>query len=126
MSDMQRCLYVYCKKISLCSIFLDFKPFTINKLHLSTYFCTPSGIPRKQACLGSVPIFCIFFSYPRKSNGRKTVFVFRPCFGFYFEFYNYLLLIIFVSSTGSTILPSLYTRILPEAISSIRITSSLL
>ena len=39
---------------------------------------------------------------------------------------NYLLLISFVNSTGSTIFPSLYTRILPEAISSIRITSLLL
>ena len=29
-------------------------------------------------------------------------------------------------STGSTIVPSLYTRMFPEAISSIRITSSLL
>lgn len=39
---------------------------------------------------------------------------------------NYLFKINFVNSTGSTIFPSLYTRIFPEAISSIRITSLLL
>lgn len=39
---------------------------------------------------------------------------------------DYRLLMISVSLMGSTIAPSLYTRILPEAISSMRITSPLL
>ncbi len=39
---------------------------------------------------------------------------------------NHLLLISWVSSVGVTMTPSLYTLMLPEAISSIRITSPLL
>ena len=39
---------------------------------------------------------------------------------------DYRFRISLVSSTGSTMVPSLYTRMLPEAISSIRITSPLL
>ena len=45
---------------------------------------------------------------------------------FFISSWAYLLLMILVSSIGSTILPSLYTLILPDAISSMRTTSPLL
>ena len=55
--------------------FINLSLFATNKLHLSAYLCTPSGIPKRGHIprLGSVCPFRIFFSYPLKITKAKAV-----------------------------------------------------